>query len=291
MQQGTRELSIEANGLVHHVVEWGEPEAREVVVLCHGFLDLAWGFAALAPKLLAPGRRILAFDWRGHGETEWLGRGGYYHFPDYVLDLHCLLPQLTDEPVHLVGHSMGGTVSIYYAASHPERIRTLSLLEGMGPPAAPPEGALGRLKAWLSGVDGVRADKEATLLPDLETATKRLKSRNPDVEPELLRFLAEKATAPHPRGQGLTWRFDPLHKTLSPLPFDAQRFRYFLEQIKVPTLIVDGEKGMRSGAENERIPLLQKAHTASIPSAGHMMQWTHAEETAALLREHFARSP
>ncbi|MDB4972851.1 MAG: hypothetical protein JWN48_1192, partial [Myxococcaceae bacterium] len=36
----TRERFVQANGLTHHVVEWGPADADEVVVLCHGYLDL-----------------------------------------------------------------------------------------------------------------------------------------------------------------------------------------------------------------------------------------------------------
>jgi pimeloyl-ACP methyl ester carboxylesterase len=285
--EGARERFVRANGLSHHVIEWGPPAAAETVVLCHGFLDLGWGFAALAPRL-ASARRVVAFDFRGHGETDWIGAGGYYHFADYVLDLHELVPQVSTGKLHLVGHSMGGTVSTLFAATHPERIATLSLLEGLGPPADDARDAAERMKRWLAGVDEVRAAGGPSALPDLEHAAARLGARHPGVAAELLRFLAARSTRPHPGGQGLAWRFDPLHRTRSPLGFDRDRFLEFTRLVSAPTLLVEGERGMRPADRDVRAHSLARARTVVVAGAGHMMHWTHSGEVAGLLEAHFA---
>ena len=149
------ERKLTANGLAHHVIRWGDRPVD--VVLCHGFLDIGWSFDAVARDLVAAGHGVASFDWRGHGQTEWIGRGGYYHFPDYVLDLDELLPQLSDQPVHLVGHSMGGSACVMYAAARPETLRSLTLIEGLGPPEMEPRDPATRLRAWLDGVARVRS--------------------------------------------------------------------------------------------------------------------------------------
>jgi pimeloyl-ACP methyl ester carboxylesterase len=284
--EGARERFVRANGLVHHVIEWGDPAAAETVLLCHGFLDFGWCFVTIAPQLAAS-RRVIAFDFRGHGETEWIGAGGYYHFPDYVLDLHELLPQLCTGKVHLVGHSMGGSASVLFAATHPERIASLALLEGLGPPAEAAELAPARMKTWLSGVDNTRSEGPA-VLRDVRHAATRLEARDPSLPAELVRFLADKATAPHPGGSGLVWRFDPLHRTRAPAPFDRERFVQFTALIEARTLLVYGEKGFRAGDDEERARTLRNARTVSLPGAGHMMHWTHPDEVVALLRTHFS---
>src|SRR5690606_17454861 len=81
-----------------------------------------------------PGR-VIAPDQRGHGLSEHVGRGGFYHFWDYVSDLDALVGSL-ERPVDLVGHSMGGTVACLYASLRPEAVRRLVLVEGLGPPDA-----------------------------------------------------------------------------------------------------------------------------------------------------------
>lgn len=280
-----RERMVRANGLTHHVIEWGPEDARETVLCCHGFLDLGWGFVELAERLALEQLRVIAFDFRGHGETEWIGSGGYYHFSDYVLDLHALVPQLVGGAFHLVGHSMGGTVSVLYAATHPERVRTLSLLEGLGPPAEDASNALTRMKRWLQSVDQVRAQTPSALR-DVAHAAQRLSVRNPALRPELALFLAEKGTRPHPSGTGLMWRFDPLHKTPGPIGFDRTRFFAFTRAIEAPVLAVYGSRGLSTDDDAERFASLPRARRETIEGAGHMMHWTHPDETARLVLAH-----
>lgn len=281
-----RERFVSANGLIHHVVEWGDERAQQVIVLCHGFLDLAWGFSQLAEALSDAGVRALAVDFRGHGESGRIVPGGYYYFPDYLLDLHEVLPQLLDGPFHLLGHSMGGTVCTMYAATHGERIRTLSLLEGLGPSGDDPARAPERLTRWLEGVGNVRRGEGQAALASVEEAFTRLSARHRDAPAPFLRMLAEKATCPHPRGEGRTWRFDPLHRTLSPIAFEPERFKHFVRRIAAPTLVVDGERGLRNESQAERRALLSDARHRVIEGAGHMLHWTHCARVSELLLEH-----
>ena len=76
----------DVRGLEIHYLEWGPPDG-EPLLLIHGFLDHARSWepfvAALEEKLTAP-RRIIAPDCRGHGDSGWVGDGGYYHFYNAV---------------------------------------------------------------------------------------------------------------------------------------------------------------------------------------------------------------
>ncbi|MFW6050805.1 MAG: alpha/beta fold hydrolase [Myxococcota bacterium] len=281
-----RERFVTANGLRHHVVEWGEGGGPPVV-LCHGFLDVAFGFDAVARRLAAAGHRAIAFDFRGHGETDWVGPGGYYHFPDYTLDLHELLGQLADGPVHLVGHSMGGTVACMYAGTVPERVRTLTLVEGIGPPPFPLERTPERFRSWFEGVARARG-REPRVMRGLDEALARMRIQNPDLPDDLGRFLAEKATRPVDGG-GRAWRFDPLHRTTSPVPFRLEAFRAFLERIEAPVLAVAGERGYRLEDEQARLALLPGARLVEIPAVGHMIHWLAPDALAAHLRTFLAQ--
>ena len=114
------ERRLLANRLSHHVIEWRPPgQSLGTVVLCHGYLDMAWSWRWVAEACAEKGYAVAAFDWRGHGETDWIGAGGYYHFPDYVLDLAELLPQLSDFP-----SALGRTFDGRY------RVRPLRRCEG-----------------------------------------------------------------------------------------------------------------------------------------------------------------
>jgi len=281
----TSEETVTANGLRHHVIRWGEGPVD--VVLCHGFLDIAWSFDALARELVDAGHGVASFDWRGHGQTDWIGTGGYYHFPDYVLDLDELLPQLSDQPVHLVGHSMGGSACAMYAAARPKQLRSLALIEGIGPPEMEPRDPATRLRAWLDGVAKVRK-KSPLPMEDTRSALKRMRAQNPELSDELGLFLASKSTKKV--GGGLEWTFDPLHKTWSPRPFQAAMFETLLEAISTPTLLVAGERGFRLQDERHRMAKIRQHRFVEIADVGHMIHWFEPQvlgvELAGFFAEH-----
>jgi pimeloyl-ACP methyl ester carboxylesterase len=255
------------------------------VVFCHGFLDVGWSFDAVARDLVAAGYGVASFDWRGHGQTEWTGAGGYYHFPDYVLDLDELLPQLSDQPVHLVGHSMGGSACVMYAAARPENLRSLTLIEGLGPPEMEPRDPVTRLRAWLDGVARVRS-KTLKPMDGERTVLKRMRVQNPELTDELGLFLASKSTKAV--DGGFQWTFDPLHKTWSPRPFQADAFGRLLEAISAPTLIVAGERGLRLQDEEERMAKIKHHRFVEIPDVGHMIHWFEPRALASELDGFFA---
>jgi pimeloyl-ACP methyl ester carboxylesterase len=277
------EETLSANGLRHHVIRWGEHPVD--VVLCHGFLDIAWSFDALARELVDAGHGVASFDWRGHGQTDWIGKGGYYHFPDYTLDLDELLPKLGDRPIHLVGHSMGGSACAMYAAARPGRLRSLTLIEGIGPPEMEPRDPATRLRAWLDGVPKVR-NKRSKPMADTRAALKRMRAQNPELSDELGSFLASKSTK-QVEG-GLEWTFDPLHKTWAPRPFQAEMFEKLLESISTPTLVVAGERGFRLQDEQHRISKIKQHRFVEIPDVGHMIHWFEPRVLAAELTDFFA---
>ena len=280
------ERHVVVNGLSHHVVEWSPQDPpRETVILCHGFLDLAWSWRDVAEGLVAHGYRVAAFDWRGHGETDWVGPGGYYHFADYVLDLHQVLPHLTERPAHLVGHSMGGTACALYAGTRAAPVRSLTLVEGLGPPACDAAVAPERYRVFLKDVERIRATTPR-VLRDREEALTRMRFANPGLGSELGAFLAEKAT--RPTDGGFVFRFDPLHRSTSPTPFNLEAFQAFLEAIEVPTLLVFGDSGYRLDDETARIRHLAHATTVELAEVGHMVHWFAPDDLVASLIPFFA---
>lgn len=283
-----RTFTLRANGLNHHVLEWGPLDSERVVLLLHGFLDLAFSFTPLAAQLAAHGFRVIAPDLRGHGQTDWIGVGGYYYFPDYVLDLHELIPQLTTRPLHVVGHSMGGGVAALYSALHQASVLTLTLAEGFGPAPEQPQQAPARMQRWLSDVDATRKREKPSTLRNLSHAVDNLCARHPKVPRAFLEELAPQAT--RDSEDGLIWSFDPLHRTRSPVGLDAARFAEFARTIQQPTLLIQAEQGLRWGDETERFTWFPHSQHKLIQDAGHMMHWTHPSQLAELLLEHFTRS-
>ena len=167
-----RSRFLVANRLRHHLLEWGEH--GPVVLLLHGFLEHAHAWDLVAPRLAAAGHHVFALDWRGHGDSEWVGSGGYYHFADYAADLAFLVRALGGRAV-LVGHSMGATAAMSYAGLEPERVPALVLVDGLGPPDLESEPAPHRYEAWIRDLARRGERRHRTLT--LEQATARLHER------------------------------------------------------------------------------------------------------------------
>lgn len=283
------ERTIEANGLTHHVLVWNEGARPKVtVVLLHGFLDLSWSFERLATRL-ATRYHVVAPDFRGHGDSDRVGAGGYYYFPDYTADLARLLPQVAHERVNLVGHSMGGTVATHYAGAYPDKVARLALLEGIGPPAGDPDQAPQRLLQHIQTVDEARA-RAPRPLPSIDAAAERLRKAHSRLDAGWARLLAERATRPAPDGLpgSRLWKFDRLHRARSPLIFHASQFAAFARRIRCPVLLVNGaESTLRVTRDPERQALYTNRRVVTLPDAGHMLHLDRPDELAQLLLDFF----
>lgn len=95
------------------------------IVLLHGFLENStmWGFHI--PEF-AKKYRVISIDLLGHGETECLG---YVHTMEDMADaVHAVLNELRIRKAILVGHSMGGYVSLAFAELYPDNVKGIVLL-------------------------------------------------------------------------------------------------------------------------------------------------------------------
>jgi pimeloyl-ACP methyl ester carboxylesterase len=278
-------------GLRYHVLEWGaeQPELDHTVLLLHGFLDLAWGWAATVRAGLAGRFHVIAPDLRGHGDTDWIGPGGYYHFVDYLADVDEIVRAFARGRLSLVGHSMGGSVASYFTGTFPDRVHRLALLEGMGmieSGASVPE----RARTWLDSWRRVR-ERPSKSYADHDEAAGRLRAHDPLLGEELARELAEHGTRAEPDGR-LRFKHDPLHATQGPMPFRVAYAAEFWTRIKCPVLVVEGEQSVFRHASEEaerRMAMLPGPERALLPGAGHMMQRHQPDALAALLATFLAR--
>ncbi|MFB8033546.1 alpha/beta fold hydrolase [Streptomyces sp. NPDC056004] len=120
--------SVHAGGtrLAHRV--WGDPAAPPVV-LAHGRCDNSGTWTEVAERL-APEHRVYAFDFRGHGLSDWPGRYSFELFRD---DLHAFLEARNLAGATVIGHSMGAAAACLLAEREPGLIGRL-VLEEMPPP-------------------------------------------------------------------------------------------------------------------------------------------------------------
>jgi pimeloyl-ACP methyl ester carboxylesterase len=102
-------------------------ELHPPVVLLPATGETAEDWDVVASTLVAS-RTVHAVNLRGHGPSDWPGSYSIQLLAD---DVTGLLAQLGDQPIDLVGHSLGGLVACLVASSHPELIRRL-VLEDVG---------------------------------------------------------------------------------------------------------------------------------------------------------------
>ena len=123
--------TVDLGGPVHYL-DYGGPDGAPLLVGVHGLGGTHLNWAALAPHLV--GRcRLVAVDLLGHGRTPAAGRR-----PDvdgHVEMVSAFCGEVSDRPVVVIGNSLGGLVAALVAASAPDRVAGLVLVD----PALPTE--------------------------------------------------------------------------------------------------------------------------------------------------------
>jgi pimeloyl-ACP methyl ester carboxylesterase len=116
-----------SSGLRIATYEWGDEDAPPLL-LAHGGLDFARTFDVFAPLLAEAGWRVVAWDHRGHGNSE---HGVLYSWSADVRDSLAVLDSVSSAPVPVVGHSKGGSLMLELADAMPHRVSHLVNLDGL----------------------------------------------------------------------------------------------------------------------------------------------------------------
>jgi pimeloyl-ACP methyl ester carboxylesterase len=101
-----------------------------VVILIHGLAASLQDWAAFIPSLVSKGYRAIALDLLGHGESAKPEDARHYHIETLYAVLRDWIEGLNlSGPPLLVGHSLGGYLSLAYARRHPEKVRGMALID------------------------------------------------------------------------------------------------------------------------------------------------------------------
>lgn len=289
---------VKLRTLRYHVCRWGSPTPAPglaSLVLLHGWMDVAASFQFVVDAFSAAfmqGRTLIAPDWRGFGLTE-SGGGDNFWFPDYLADLDFLLDHYAgDQPVDLVGHSMGGNVAMLYAGVRPERIRRLVNLEGFGLPASRPEQAPKRYAKWMDELKSLhRGELALKTYDDRDGVARRLMKTNPRLGEDKAQWLAQ-----HWARQNAQGRWDILgdagHKIVNAQLYQVDEVLASWQRISAPTLSVVADnnqmdkwwEGKYTLAEyHERIQSVPTLEQALVTDAGHMLHHDQPQQVADLI--------
>ena len=117
--------AVRGHSSLYHVADGDGPP----VILIHGISASQTDWWRLMPLLVDAGYRAIAVDMLGHGDSPkpedpgaYTAQGVYTALEDWIDSLGL------DSPFYLVGHSLGGYMSLTYALNHPERVRAMVLI-------------------------------------------------------------------------------------------------------------------------------------------------------------------
>jgi pimeloyl-ACP methyl ester carboxylesterase len=128
------EHTVAANGIELNVVEQGE---GPLVVLCHGFPELAFSWRHQLPALAEAGYRVLAPDMRGFGRSSAPREIAAYDVVTLCEDMCGLLDWAGEQSAMFVGHDWGANVTWWMSLLHAERVRAVAGLSVPFVPRAP----------------------------------------------------------------------------------------------------------------------------------------------------------
>lgn len=271
-----------SQGLRLHYVDWGNEDAPPLL-LVHGGRDHCRSWDRIA-RALQPHFHILAPDLRGHGDSDWT-RGGAYSLTEYVYDIARLAQLVADAPLTLIGHSMGGMVSLVFTGAFPDRVARLIVLDGVtvlpGAKRAPAHERIAKYVSQLGEIEG----REPHVYGSVEEAAARMVGRNDRLAPELALHLATHGVRRRPDG-GFVWKFDPYQRAMAPHRLWAEDHVELWSRISCPTLLLGAEKSFLDDEKRAGLAkLFPQAHAQTIAGAGHWLHHDKPDEVLASISE------
>lgn len=216
----------------------GARQSQLPVLLVHGFASNAkmnWQATGWIDALTRAGYRTIAFDNRGHGESEKLYELSDYGAPLMAEDARRLLDHLEIPRAHVAGYSMGARISAFLALSHPERIASLVF------------GGLGyNMVRGMAGTGPIAHALEANSIDEVTNPTART-----------FRAFAERTKS------DLKALAACIRSARAPLSAEM------VGQIRCPVLVAVADGDVIAGSPHELAELIPGARAFVIPGADH----------------------
>jgi pimeloyl-ACP methyl ester carboxylesterase len=209
-------------------------------VLVHGFAsnkEVNWVGTAWVSALTRAGRRVIALDDRGHGQSTKLYKPADYHSAIMAEDVRALLDHLDLPRADVIGYSMGARITAFLALAHPDRVRS-AVLGGLG-------------SRLVEGVGLPDTIADALEGPSLAAVT--------DPTAYLFRAFAEQTKS-------------DLRALAACLRGSRQMLsRDEVGRIAVPLLVAVGSKDLIAGSPQALADLIPGARALVIPDRDHML--------------------
>jgi pimeloyl-ACP methyl ester carboxylesterase len=245
------ECRWEVHGLTLAGLSWGDP--RNPPVLClHGWMDNAASFEVLAPLL--SDYYLVAPDLTGQGRSDRRSADATYQIWDDLPELAGIVEALGWDRFRLIGHSRGAIIASLFAATYPERVRHLVMLDAVTPhPVAEAEFPL-QMRRFLQDKGRLLAKDNRVFSSVEEAAASRAEQ---GVEEVVTRLLAERNL--RACEGGYTWTMDPRLRGASAVKLTEGQVQAVLSALEMPTLLL-----LAAGGHGGRHPEIAAAARRSV---------------------------
>lgn len=266
---------VDLGDVVIHVESWGGGDGaggrgHPPLVLVHGYVGSSADWTDVAPALAADGRWVLAVDHRGHGASSNTGDAAHYKHKHLAGDLVRTLDALGVETFDLLGHSLGGVVSMHVVIAHPERVRSVVFMATAATPASdtPP--------------DVLASLADAALEQGIEPVWQRIAPFVEAVQPSDERRA---------RARSNFMALDPVgFHALGASLFDYPSLIGELRAVRCPATVMVGEHDTDLHRSAEDLAwAIPGARLVLIPDAGHSPQDDQPERWLGAVRDHLLR--
>jgi pimeloyl-ACP methyl ester carboxylesterase len=259
-----------------HYVDWGNEDAPPLL-LVHGGRDhcRTWDWVAQAFR---QDYHVIAPDLRGHGDSAWVYGSGYTII-DYVYDIAQLIDQKELQPLTIIGHSLGGNVTLQYSGIYPDHVKKLVSVEGWGPPPDFIRKRAGkspqtRMQEWIDMLREM-SGRDVRRYETIDAAVRRMRDANPHLSPDQARHLTIHGTNQNEDGT-YTWKFDNYMHVFSPHRFNEEDAHELWDNITCPVLLVRGKESWAPDPEaSHLLGHFNDARAITLPDAGH---WVHHDQ-------------
>ena len=243
---------------------WGSSPNGRGIVLVHGGAAHSRWWDHIGP-LLTVDRRVIAIDLSGHGDS---GRRESYSFDGWAREILAVAADAGLDAPTVIGHSMGGVVTLRLAALFGSRIEGAVVIDSPVRNPAPEQHA----------AQDRRVFRELRVYPSREAAIARFR---PVPDQPVLGYIADHVAATSVRqvDGGWTWKWDPGVFVLEPP-------RAPLTRLDCRVALFRAEHGIMSADMSEIMydRLGRVAPVIEIPAAGHHVMLDQPVALAAALR-------
>jgi pimeloyl-ACP methyl ester carboxylesterase len=252
----------------------GDPNGTKVLAL-HGWLDNAASFLPLATHF--PQLDLVMPDLPGHGRSAHLGPGAEYTGGVAVNAVLDIADALGWQRFALLGHSMGAGIASLVAASSPQRIDRLVVIEALGGLAETVERTAAR---WREAIAAARAlpGKQLRVFADL-AAPVRARMQANQLSETAARLLVERGV--RPVEGGYVWSSDPRLTLPTPQRLDEAQISRLVADIECPTAVIYADPPQSYFPEplrTQRVGLLPQGALHVIAGTHHL----HMEDPGAV---------